>query len=217
MDRLLEWVHGRVEALIGPDGNSNSTSSGAWYWFAPVAAEQGSALASALVQAERRTLVEALAGGSLEHESADAPRGLDAHVELLLSSLIRWTPESERPADLSATSAFLGAGAPGNIAWRALKRLRRAGDRVTELGLWQAASILASGLRTLFSRLDATLLLENLYTNPGTRGEDGAYWRMVSRYSIDGGLQAVLDEYIHHLAGEPGPTLRLMKGSFRLP
>ena len=151
VDRLLEWAQSRVEALIGPDGNSNSTSSAAWYWFAPVGAEQGSALASSLVEAQRRTLVEALAGGSLERESADTPRGLDAHVEFLLRSLIRWTPESERPADLSATSALLGAGAPGNIAWRALKRLRRAGDHVTELGQWQAAAILASGLRTLFS------------------------------------------------------------------
>ena len=216
VDRLLEWARSRVEALIGPDGNSNSTSSAAWYWFAPVGAEHGSALASALVQAQRRTLVEALAGGSLERESADAPRGLDAHVELLLRSLIRGTPESERPADLSATSALLGAGAPGNIAWRALKRLRRAGDRVTELGQWLSASILASGLRTLFSRPDATLLLDSLYANPGTGGDGGAYWRMVARYCIDGGLQAVLDEYIHHLAGESGADTTTDEGLISL-
>ena len=214
--RLLEWAQSRVEALIGPDGNSNSTSSAVWYWFAPVGAERGSALASALVEAQRRTVVEALAGGSAEHESADAPRGLDAHVELLLRSLTRWTPESERPADLSATSALLGTGAPGNIAWRALKRLRRAGDRVTELGQWLAASILASGLRTLFSRPDATLLLDSLYANPGARGDDGAYWRMVARYCIDGGLQAVLDEYIHHLAGESGANTTTDEGLIAL-
>ena len=216
VDRLLEWARSRVEALIGPDGNTNSTSSAVWYWFAPVGAERGSALASALVEAQRRTVVEALAGGSLEHESANAPRGLDAHVELLLRSLIRWTPESERPADLSATSALLGAGAPGNIAWRALKRLRRVGDSVTDLGQWLAASILASGLRTLFSRPDATLLLDSLYANPGTRGDDGAYWRMVARYCIDGGLQAVLDEYIHHLAGESGANTTTDEGLISL-
>ena len=216
VDRLLEWARSRVEALIGSDGNTNSTSSAVWYWFAPVGAERGSALASALVEAQRRTVVEALAGGSLEHESTDAPRGLDAHVELLLRSLIRWTPESERPADLSATSALLGVGAPGNIAWRALKRLRRVGDSVTDLGQWRASSILASGLRTLFSRPDATLLLESLYANPGTRGDDGAYWRMVARYCIDGGLQAVLDEYIHHLAGESGANTTTDEGLISL-
>ena len=216
VNRLLEWAQGRVEALIGPDGSTNSTSSAVWYWFAPVGAERGSALASALVEAQRRTVVEALAGGSLEHESADTPRGLDAHVELLLRSLTRWTPESERPADLSATSALLGAGAPGNIAWRALKRLRRTGDHVTELGHWLAASILASGLRTLFSRPDSMLLLDSLYTNPGTRGDEGAYWRVVARYCIDGGLQAVLDEYIHHLAGESGANTTTDEGLISL-
>ena len=113
VDRLLEWAQSRLEALIDPGGNTNSTSSAVWYWFAPVDAERGSALASALVKTQRRTVVEALAGGSLEHESADAPRGLDAHVELLLRSLTRWTPESERPVDLIATSALLGVGALG--------------------------------------------------------------------------------------------------------
>ena len=216
VDRLLEWAQSRVEALIGPDGNTNSTSSAVWYWFAPVGAERGSALASALVDAQRRTVVEALAGGSLEHESADAPRGLDAHVELLLRSLTRWTPESERPADLSATSALLGAGAPGNIAWRALKRLQRTDDRVTELGQWRAAAILATGLRSLFARPDAMLLLDSLYANPSTRGDDGAYWRMVARYCIDGGLQAVLDEYIHHLAGESGANTTTDEGLISL-
>ena len=76
VDRLLEWAQSRVEALIGPDGNTNSTSSAVWYWFAPVGAERGSALASALVRRRDGRWSEALAGGSLEHESADAPRGL---------------------------------------------------------------------------------------------------------------------------------------------
>ena len=63
VNRLLEWAQGRVEALIGPDGSTNSTSSAVWYWFAPVGAERGSALASALVEVQRRTVVEALTGG----------------------------------------------------------------------------------------------------------------------------------------------------------
>ena len=135
----------------------------------------------------------------------DVPRALDAHVRQVLPALDDWTPESERPADLLATSALLGVGAPGNIAWRALNRLRRADDRVTELGRWRAAAILASGLRSLFARPDAMQLLDSVYaSSDGTREDDGAYWRRVAHYCIDGGLQAVLDEYVHHLAGESG-------------
>ena len=76
---------------------------------------------------------------------------------------------------------------------------------MTELGRWRAAAILASGLRSLFARPDAMQLLDSVYaSSDGTREDDGAYWRRVARYCIDGGLQAVLDEYVHHLAGESG-------------
>ena len=49
------------------------------------------------------------------------------------------------------------------------------------------------------------LLLDGIYGGSGGDAEDiGAYWRKVARYCIDGGLRAVLDEYIHHLAGDSG-------------
>ena len=205
IDRLLEWARSRVEGLVGPDGDTSSTMSAAWYWFAPIRAERGRVLASALLRVPRSTLTAALVGASIDRTQVDVPRALDAHVGQLLRALVDWTPESERPADLLETSALLGLGAPGNIAWRALNRLRRSEDRVTELGRWRAAATLASGLRSLFARPDATLLLDSVYAGSGsTREDDGAYWRRVARYCIDGGLQAVLDEYVHHLAGESG-------------
>ena len=43
VDLLLDWAQGRVEALVGPDGDTRSTTSAAWYWFAPVRAERGGA------------------------------------------------------------------------------------------------------------------------------------------------------------------------------
>ena len=217
VEHVLEWAHGGVEAVVGPTGGTSSTASAVWHWFAPVRAERDGALASALLHAHRSTLAEALAGASPEHTPEDVPRAMDAHVEQVLRALAGWTPDSERPADLLATSALLGLGAPGNIAWRALNRLKRADDRVTELGRWRAAAILASGLRSVFVRPVAILLLDSLYAGPGsTREDDGAYWRRVARYCIDGGLQAVLDEYVHHLAGESGVNTTTDKGLIAL-
>ena len=217
VDRLLEWARSRVEPVVGRDGGTSSTASAVWYWFASVVAERGSALASALLREARSTLAEAMAGPTPEHDQVGVPRALDAHVEQMLRALAGETPESERPADLRETSALLGLGAPGNIAWRALSRLRRAGDRVTELGRWRAAAILASGLRSLFARADATLLLDRVYaSSSSTREDEGAYWRKVARYCIDGGLQAVLDEYIHHLAGESGVNTTTDEGLISL-
>ena len=218
VELLLEWAQGRVEALVGPDGNTTSTASASWYWFAPVRAERGGALASALVEAPQSTVVEALAGASPEHQSEGNPRALEAHVAQLLRALTEWTPESERrPADLRATSALIGVGSPGNIAWRALNRLRKPDDHVTELGRWRAASIIASGLRSMFARPDAILLLDSVDADPtSSREGDGAYWRKVARYCIDGGLQAVLDEYIYHLAGESGVNTTTDEGLISL-
>ena len=205
VERLLEWARGRVEPLVGPAGETSAAASAAWHWFAPMRIEWGTALASALLETRRNTLVEAMVGTSPEEGRVDVPRALDAHVAQALRALDGWEPDSEPPADLLATSALLGLGAPGNIAWRALTRLRGTNDQVTELGLWRAAATLASGLRSLFARPDAMLLLDSVYASAGTPDEgDGAYWRRVARYCIDGGLQAVLDEYIHHLAGESG-------------
>ena len=205
VNRLIEWAQERVENLVGPNGDTRSTTSAPWYWFAAVHCDRNSALELELAKAPRSAIVEALAGASEGHEADDGHRALDAHVGQMLSALGNRAPDTERPADLQETIALLALGAPGNIAWRALNRLRRGNDQVTELGGWRAAAILASGLRSLFIRPEAVLLLDGIYGGPGRDAEGaGAYWRKVARYCIEGGLQAVLDEYIHHLAGDSG-------------
>ena len=205
VERLLDWARERITRLVGPVGGTNSPASAVWHWFAPISIERGSQLSTALLNASRRELAEAMVGvahNAAEHQEL---RGLNAHIEQMLSALKDWTPESERPTDLLETSALLGLGAPGNIAWRAIRRLREENDSVTDLGQWRAAAILASGLRSLFERPDVTLLLDSIYEGSSSvRPEDGAYWRKVARYCIDGCLQSVLDEYVHHLAGESG-------------
>ena len=179
MDRLLRWAQQRVENLVGPNGDNRSTNSAPWYWFLSVRGEAGGDLASQLAAAPRRDVVDALAGISEEHDADDSHRALDAHVGQMLSALDDWTPDTERPADLQETIALLGLGAPGNIAWRALNRLRRANDRVTELGRWRAAAILASGLRSLFVRPEAVLLLDGIYG--GSRRARGGGRRVLAQ------------------------------------
>ena len=217
VDRLLEWAQERVENLVGPNGDTRSTASAPWYWFATMGGERNSALASELAGAPRSAVVDALAGTSEDHDADDSHRALDAHVGQMLSALENWAPDTERPADLQETIALLGLGAPGNIAWRALNRLRRGDDQITELGRWRAAAILASGLRTLFVRPEVVLLLDGIYGGSRRAREGaGAYWRKVARYCIDGGLQAVLDEYIHHLAGDSGANTTTDEGLISL-
>ena len=217
VNRLIEWAQERVENLVGPNGETRSTTSAPWYWFASVQGERNGVLASELAGAPRSTLVDALAGISEDTDAEDGSRALNAHVGQMLSALDDWAPDAERPADLQETIALLALGAPGNIAWRALNRLRRADDQATDIGRWRAAAMLASGLRSLFVRPEAVLLLDGIYGGSRRAREGtGAYWRKVEQYCIDGGLQAVLDEYIHHLAGDSGSNTTTDEGLISL-
>src|SRR5690606_18794865 len=72
---------------------------------------------------------------------------------------------------------------------------------VTDEGLWIAAAQLSNGLRSLFNRLESTLLLDQIY------GTDDSYWRAILAYCSDGNLQAALDEYVFQLRSETAGTV----------
>ena len=203
-EQVLEWAVQRVVTLVGPTGTSRAPASTAWHWAASVIADRGSAVGTALLTEDTTSLVAALRGGDPSEDEAEPSSALHAHVTNLLATLEATAPDVDRPVDLHEGVALLGLGAPGNIAWRALNRIRAAHSAVTDIGVWRAAAILSSGLRSLFARPSAMLLLDGLYALDSAGRSDDAYWRVVARYCIDGGLQAVLDEYLHHLAGEAG-------------
>lgn len=116
---------------------------------------------------------------------------LARHVGLALQC--RGAAQDRRVSDETlGLIAEVAAHSPGNIAWRALQRVS-AGQPVSDGGLWKAAARLASGLRTVFARPETSLLLDQLIT------DTDAYWQSVLRYCAWGNLQAVLDEYIHHV------------------
>lgn len=131
-------------------------------------------------------------GSASADETADenVSRGLEAHVALALSTI-------ETQHGLGHPKlASLAMHSPGNIAYRAVGRLRSPGDGTTDEGHWNAAAQLSNGLRSLFNRLESTLLLDQLY------GSDPPYWPVVLDYCADGNLQAVLDEYLFQLRSE---------------
>ena len=130
-------------------------------------------------------------------QSAAHSRGLHAHVRLALDTINSppQPPAGDRN-ELLSTLAAIATHSPANIAYRSLSRVLSPSHRVSDVGLWEAAATLAAGLRSLFNRLDSTLLLDKLYDTAEP------YWRTVLRYCADGNLQAVLDEYLHHLRSE---------------
>ena len=208
LDSVRGWAAGRVRGLVGDGGRGRTSASGAWYWAAPLVADGRDPVGALLRSADSGALLDALSGAA--DEPPDGSYGgnvLATHVELALLTLRGTQPTVERPADLVEVVALLGLGAPGNIAWRALGRLFGVDDEISPLGHWRAAATLASGLRSLFNRPEVTLLL-----GPAEISDDGAYWQVIARYCLEGDLQAVLDEYLHHLVESGGYDPHTDKG-----
>lgn len=144
-----------------------------------------------LARASTADLSQRLQGATVDDDPDEdtGPSRLDLHVERAMEA----TPQKRASAGL----ADLALHSPGNIAWRALSRVIGPDDTVTDAGRWTAAAGLANGLRSLFNRVESTLLLRGLY--PGVD-----YWQAVLAYCQAGNLQAVIDEYLHHLRSSRG-------------
>ena len=105
------------------------------------------------------------------------------------------------PSDLLEVMAALATGSPANAALRALSRSMSTSP--ADDGLKEQAMRAAHAFRSLFRSPTAEGLLRNVYT-PGVPGGEGAYWRRVLAYSLEGGLSAVLDEFFHVIRESQG-------------
>ena len=142
-------------------------------------------------------VLAAIEGGSTSDDD-DEPGGATGrarHVELAAQALA--TGPVAIDSDTVDVLAEVALFAPGNIAYRVLRRIASAADATTPMGLFQAADRLANGLRSLFNRPDTIKVVEKL-----ALAGDAPFWRQALAYCAAGNLEAVLDEYLHHLAAE---------------
>lgn len=139
-------------------------------------------------------MITALAGNLEPDDDGDTddPRNLAVHVDAAVEAGRRLADETFA-LDVPDVVAELAAHSPGNIAYRALRRIGTGSAEVTAAGLWQAAATLASGIRSLFARPETAVLLDKLVP------PELPYWCAILRYCAWGNLQAVMDEYLHHL------------------
>lgn len=81
-------------------------------------------------------------------------------------------------------------------ALRALSRVTGGADSLQDIEIRDAAYRIAQGLRSLFNKPEIIALMR--------LGDDESYWRAVLDHSMNGCLQAVLDEYAHVLIESEG-------------
>lgn len=180
-DRARAALASAVEGRTGP-------ADPRWYWAAPLLLG-GPELVAWLEEHGARSWT---GHGEVTESSA-----LRAHIEEAVK-LIRREATPDRsdlgtaPSDLADVVGLMALAAPGTCALRALGRCVRplsASSEADGFPRLDAAARVAWGLRSLFNTPSAMRLIR---FKP--------YWQRVLEYSLDGCLQAVLDEYVHVLS-----------------
>ena len=205
-------IAGDLQGILGRDVRESGASELAsltWQW--PLALSDDildEAVSATVVDSDHKaiTAADAIAGrgASKGVEQEDDRRDQSTVIDEYLSEALAVHRARANldvrtvPPGLAEQTAKLAIHSPANCAWRAFGRLSVDDSAVTNGGRWRASAILASGLRSLFNRWDASLILDGLY------GTDAPYWQRVLQYCADGNLQAVLDEYLFHLVQVEG-------------
>lgn len=200
-ESLLGVVRERIERALEPllgRAPGDGPVDEAWYWAAPL-------LLDRTVGERNRGWWEPEDLASFWHEGSDTDdpeiaSGWAEHVNEARRMALGEMPLPGRPpADLVEVIAELAVAAPGNVALRALARLLPGefDETLLHTDVRDWAAFLAWAFRSLFNLPEVTAFLRG-ETGTSHRRDD-AYWRLVLRYCLDGGLQAVLDEYAHVL------------------
>jgi hypothetical protein len=198
LDHVRERVRSKLAALE-PLANDGPQADRDWYWAAPILLDHG-----AEPDATRGWLTDArlapaiVAGIDIEDRSKVA--GLQEHLDRAVALLDGELDLGPMPKDLAEVLAELAIAGPGTCATRALARFRH------DLGSWDpylrlAAASVAGAVRNVFNSRDVTTMLR---AESRSHAAEDAYWRLVLRYSVDGCLQAVLDEWAHVLVDSLG-------------
>ncbi|MET3808555.1 hypothetical protein ABIB25_005584 [Nakamurella sp. UYEF19] len=194
---VVSDLAGRLSASLPTGDTSNASASDLWYWTRSVG--RSDSFPGRLDVLRQADLVAALGGSQRDPDAEDDSTALAAHVALAFTATDAPPDRTACPPDLAEVLARLALFSPANCAWRALGRLAGTDGPVTDLGRWKAAAVLASGLRSLFSRWESIVLLDFLYPEAKI-----PYWQKVLLYCAAGNLQSVLDEYLFHLMPAEG-------------
>jgi hypothetical protein len=195
---VLEWSQARIERLLEDVGVRRGESGGgddAWYWAAPILLD---------LHYDREATARWLRDPDLAATWSGEEREASGHEE----DNTHWSEHVEEgrkladgrpglgqpPADLPEVLALQALAGWGTVALRSLWRVTDGEGGSEARG---ASARVAWSLRSLFNTPEATALVRE-------RGRRTPYWRSVLEYGAAGGLQAVLDEYVHALRESEG-------------
>lgn len=187
-EALFDLVRSRVrEALAHLPSGSGAPGpvDQSWYWAAPFLLDRH------LVGAENEAFIPRMRSWSGEE---DTESRLASHAHL--AETFDESALGPRPHDLDVVLTRMAIGGPGVCALRALSRVAGGDEALQDIEIREAAYRVAHGLRSLFNKPEIVALVRS--------GDDRSYWSAVLDHSVNGCLQAVLDEYSHVLIESEG-------------
>lgn len=193
--RLLESLNTKLNLQVLESGPEDET----WYWAAPMLLDwyrdpraTQAWFSQADLAGKWKGRQDAGADEQPEGESLWAEHVHHAQqVQDLVAELGR------PPADLAEVLAQVAIASPAITALRSLMRVIGQNEALTNVQIRNKAAELAWSFRSLFNQPEVTTLLRGM-------NRQEPYWRRVLEYCLDGGLQSVLDEYMHILLESSG-------------
>ena len=187
---ILKDLTRRLNKLRVPE-SVDGRADEQWYWAAPILLDQHYYSEATWEWFSQHDLAVKWAG-----EDASGDDAWRDHVARAIALHDGEIDLGRMPDDLAEVLTDLALGGPAICALRALDRF--AGPTLSrEVVARNAAATVGWGFRSLFNRHEVAALLRGLKrTDP--------YWRCVLEYSAEGGLQSVLDEYVHVLKDSLG-------------
>jgi hypothetical protein len=187
---LLDAVRDRIQGVLArlPEGSPRiGTPDQRWYWTAPFLLDRKVAAGDNYAFLSRMRAWD-------DRDDDDQESRLAAHLRA--ADGVRELKLGPRPDDLVEVLTAMATAGPGVCALRALSRVTGGADALKDPAIRDCAYRIAQGLRSLFNKPEIIVLLRS--------SEDESYWRAVLDHSLDGCLQAVLDEYVHVLIESEG-------------
>ena len=188
---VLADVAARISDAIEPLVRGASTDGAVdqrWYWAVPLHLDR-----EAHPSTTRRLLAQ---WGLTDWGGDESDRGLRVHVAEA-ESMLAHGPEAlgRPPDDLNEVLAELAVGGPAQCALRAISSVT--GLLIDDESTVLNAARVGAAFRRFFNAPEVTALVVGGRSEESDFEGIGRYWRDVLRHSIDGNLQAVLDEHTH--------------------
>lgn len=204
---VIAYAEKQISALLDSlpiNGAAAGAEDERWYWAAPLLLDAHTMPEFTRYWWQLETasnLADEWAGLSEEAQNGADDKGENTHwtahvreAQNLLSDFFAGTLQMGRiPADLTNMLAYVAIAGPGVVSLRSLSCIVGSDLNIDEMAVvTTSAARIGKSFLSLFNLPESAALIRSL-----NRAEP--YWRRVLEYCAAGGLQSVLDEYVHIL------------------